>query len=610
MALTRNDEIAVLLEFNTRLVAGDPPAVLLPRIVEEAERLTGGDAVVIRLLEGDWLVLSTCSSRAEALNLEKRLPAEAGIVGRVARDGVPLMSRDIAGDERFYAPHLAAVLAAGFRSFVTLPLRASRRTIGTMSVYGTRPDAFEDKNIDLLGAFADQAAIALERARLLDRSRRQTERLVALHRIASSILRQSDEGRTLDEIVEEARGLLGVSGVLIYLWDEDLGRLRVGPSTAPPSPNYPTVAAGEGATGRAFAERRVICVPDYSTSDYAIAGTREFGVHALVAAPLLVGDRALGSLAAWTTDPYQQFSPDEEQVVLLFAEQAALAIENARLRQTAAAEADAAAAELVADGLLRAAEALAQAQTTTDVTRTLAELGPRLFQCDATIVRIRRADGTFQAANLAGDITPGERSYILRHNVHLTPLFAKISQERRVVAVEDVPASGLVPEEELANVRRCSTMVVPLLAHGDLLGYVAMNYTREKRRFSPRDITLAEGIARQAAMALDNLRLRQRDWEAARLDGALQAARGTAHELNEPLTQLAREAELLLAAAQPASPSAESARRTGRAAGDPLLARLDGVARSVDAIAEKVRQLQLSIHLDRANPSGMLSRID
>ncbi|HYU19873.1 MAG TPA: GAF domain-containing protein, partial [Chloroflexota bacterium] len=114
MALTRNDEIAVLLEFNTRLVGGDPPAVLLPRIVEEAERLTGGDAVVIRLLEGDWLVLSTCSSRAEALNLEKRLPAEAGIVGRVARDGVPLMSRDIAGDERFYAPHLAAVLAAGF----------------------------------------------------------------------------------------------------------------------------------------------------------------------------------------------------------------------------------------------------------------------------------------------------------------------------------------------------------------------------------------------------------------------------------------------------------------------------------------------------------------
>ncbi len=582
MAVTRPNEIAVLLDLNTRLAGGDPPAVLLPRIVEEAQTLTGGDAVVIRLIERDHLTLAARSSRTERLDLAERIPIGAGIAGAVARDGTAVICDDLRADLRLYPPHRESVLAAGFRSYVTLPLRTGAGVIGTLSVYADRPGAFDGGSLGLFTAFADQAAIALEKAGLLERARRQTARLVALHRIAATILRQTDEERTIRHILEEARGLLGVPGVALYLVDADSPQIQARMSTMPAGHFPASVPVGEGVLGRVVEDRRAITIDDYATSPLALPEARSIGTRALVAAPLLVGDRPLGALAAWSTDADFRFSPDDEQLVLLFAEHAALALENARLHQAAAAEAEAEASRDVLDALLRTAEALARASTVSDVARVLAELAPRFFACDATVVRIRRDDGSFPVTNLAGDWTDDERRYILRHDPATAPLFQKLAAERRTIAIEELEGSGLVPPEELATVRRRSTIVMPLLARGDLLGYLSINYTRAVRRFSQRDVALADGIARQAAMALDNLRLRQRDWEAARLDGAMKLARDTAAELNQPLRAAAEEAKQALAEA-------------GRTpATTHLTPRIEALLRAIDLVEATVRRLQQS----------------
>lgn len=168
--------------------------------------------------------------------------------------------------------------------------------------------------------------------------------------------------------------------------------------------------------------------------------------------------------------------------------------------------------------LLTVATALAATDDAYEVARVVTEQVRDIFAADATAVQLRRPDGSFVLAHSAGDFTPAECE-VLRTRVFNQPTHAMLKRERQVIPIDDLLASGLADPEYLRLIRRRSTMLVPFVCGDELLGYWGIHYIHALHQFLPREVALAEGIARQVTIALDNIRLRQTEREkSARLE--------------------------------------------------------------------------------------------
>ena len=168
--------------------------------------------------------------------------------------------------------------------------------------------------------------------------------------------------------------------------------------------------------------------------------------------------------------------------------------------------------------LLTVATALAATDDAFEAARVVTEQVRDIFAADATEVQLRRPDGSFVLAHTAGDFTPAECE-VLRTSVFNQPIHAMLERERQVIPIDDLAASGLADPEYLRLIRRRSTMLVPFVGGDELLGYWGIHYIHAPHPFLPREVALAEGIARQATIALDHIRLRQTEREkSARLE--------------------------------------------------------------------------------------------
>jgi signal transduction histidine kinase len=166
--------LEALYEISRRLAAAVDADEILRLIVAEATRLLEAEAAGLRLLEGEELVVRARTASATTLMLRTRIRLGESLSGRVVAGGQPLAVENLADDNRYDPVHKRAALATGFHGFLGVPLRAYGRTIGALNVYTRRPRRFAEDEISLLQTFADHAALAIEKARLLAEA--QTER--------------------------------------------------------------------------------------------------------------------------------------------------------------------------------------------------------------------------------------------------------------------------------------------------------------------------------------------------------------------------------------------------------------------------------------------------
>jgi GAF domain-containing protein len=155
--------------------AGAGLPTLLAAIAEVARQIFGAKASTIMLLdeETDELVFEAVAGHGKEL-IGMRIPAETGIAGWVAQTGTPLILDDVQEDPRF-AKSVAESVGYLPKGLMAAPLQNDERTLGVLEVLD-RPERsrFSLQEMELLGLFANQAAIAVE---LLLRARR-AERLL------------------------------------------------------------------------------------------------------------------------------------------------------------------------------------------------------------------------------------------------------------------------------------------------------------------------------------------------------------------------------------------------------------------------------------------------
>jgi len=254
-----------------------------------------------------------------------RVPKGAGISARAMADRKLHYTPDVTRDASYIAS-----LASG--SEVDVPLVVDGAAIGVLVVESSEPDAFGEYDFEILTAAADQAGIALARNRLLAQERRRADEHAALLDSMAALAGDLEIDRVLQMVLNRAVKLLGVTGGEVALFDEAAGELEVLASANIGKDSTGTrLKIGEGAMGHVAKTRQPLIIPSYREWLGQSAKYDDIQVYSVMVAPLMIGERLVGVIAALHSDPNRIFNAEDLRMLNLFAPQVAVAIENARL---------------------------------------------------------------------------------------------------------------------------------------------------------------------------------------------------------------------------------------------------------------------------------------
>jgi PAS domain S-box-containing protein len=217
-----------------------------------------------------------------------------------------------------------------FRSYVGVPLQNQSRFIGALGIFSCREDAFTERDLEMLQAIGNQAAIALEGVYLYEETRRRAADLASLAAISSTMSESLDLEHVLQTITSAVLEILGCQRAAIYVFDESQRVLRLemiqglGGKYAP---EPKALELDRDGRARAFVTGEP-CIFGGLQGD-APAAARE-GFRAFADLPLKRANRPVGMLSAMFTRPHG-FSETDVELLSTLADQAAIAIENAQM---------------------------------------------------------------------------------------------------------------------------------------------------------------------------------------------------------------------------------------------------------------------------------------
>ena len=424
---------------------------------------------------------------------------DKGLAGWVVQNKEGTIVFDTRDDERWLAlddDHLAT------RSAIAVPLLRQERVIGVLTLSYPEPNRFSEEHLDLLSSIANQAAIAIENARLYDDSQRRLHELSVLYELsqaASSL--HLDE--TLRLIAERTARALRADRCALFLLDEERGDLVL---RAVDNPDRPAEALGlrlpleaRPHVAQAIAIRRPVEIPDIfadpSKEDFWPLA-RELNLRACLAAPIMVKERVIGAISLDRVGDQPPFSADEVSLCQTIANQAAVAIENARLY------------EKVTE---RMREARALYKVSNQLMRTL-----NLDQVLEKVLEIlQRSFGYLSCAILLVDEEAGElevkaaRGYLgetvgkVRLKIGQEGIVGWVVAHKTALNVPDVSQDSRYVEG-MEETR--SEMAVPMIAGDKVIGVLDVQRP-EVNAFNDDDLRVLSSVAAQVAIAIERARL-------------------------------------------------------------------------------------------------------
>jgi class 3 adenylate cyclase len=306
-------------------------------LVESASHLCRADKANISLLRGDSIqYVAAIGFSSEAYMLSLGLPVSRGsISGRCVLEGKTVHVNDLLADPEFTL-HKAQKIE-GFRTALGVPLLRDGIAIGAMFLSRPTVNPFTQKQIELVTTFADQAVIAIENSRLLNELRESLQQQTATADVLKVISRSTfDLPSVLQTLVESAARLCDADKSIItrekngvFYRAEAYGFSREFMDHVRDTP----VKAERGSgIGRALLEGRVIHILDVKADpDFTFMEHQKLGeFRTLLAVPMLREGVPKG-IVTLTRSEIRPFTDKQIELATTFADQAAIAIENARL---------------------------------------------------------------------------------------------------------------------------------------------------------------------------------------------------------------------------------------------------------------------------------------
>ncbi len=518
---------------------------VLDTLVELAARLCDADKAFIFRREGTGYRLAANFGFAPDFReyLERHLiqPGRSSLVGRTALEGRTVHIPDVLADPEY--TWAEAVQRGGFRTMLGVPLLREGVPIGVFQMTRATVRPFTDKQIELLTTFVDQAVIAIENVRLFEAEQARTRELqesleyqTAISDVLNVISRSPSQIQpVLDTIAETAQRLCQANDAYIFRLSSGRYHLAAVRDAAAEQIKFlreNPIAPDRGSiTGRVAIDCRPVHVVDVlADPEYKLHLQGHRGYRTTLGVPLLRDGVAIGIIVL-THQVVRPFTAKQIELVTTFADQALIAIENARLFE----EVQARTRELT--------ESLQQQTATADVLKvisrstfdlqtvldTLVESATRL--CDADHAWLFEREGEFfrwvASYGLATEVHARIRDYFktLQVPVDRGSVTGRAALEGRVIQVPDVLAD---PEYTWSEAQKIggyrAVLGAPLLRKGNVVGVLFLAKI-VPQPFAAKQIELVSTFADQAVIAIENTRL--------------------LHELRESLQQQTATAEVL-----------------------------------------------------------------
>jgi GAF domain-containing protein len=499
--------------------------VILEVVVRSAARYCKADDVTLFELDGQDLREAAHWGALRHGGESFRFPCTRGsVAGRVVLERKPVHVADLQAEAENFPEGSAMARRFGHRTIASVPLLREGVAVGTLQIRRTEVNPFTDKQIALLGTFAAQAVIAIENARLLNELRQRTTDLT------ESLEQQTATSEVLRVISSSAGELKPVFEAMLTsamrICEAKFGHLLLYDGESYHAAHLHNLPPGyhkiweqgpirpnpELALGRLPHTKQAIQITDLKAEPghgdkLRIASVELGGARTLLAVPMLKENKFVGAIVIFRQE-VRPFTDKQIALVQNFANQAVIAIENARL-------------------LKELRETLEQQTATADVLGVISsspgDLEP-VFQtvlenatriCGANFANLLiYENGTFRRAALFG-APPAWREIALRDPVfrpsEINPIF-RIIKNKEVVIVPDFAAEqaylerdpAVVAVVEKAGAR--SLIAVPMLKEDELVGLINV-FHQEVRPFTDKQIELVKNFAAQAVIAIENTRL-------------------------------------------------------------------------------------------------------
>jgi GAF domain-containing protein len=567
-----------------RVISQSPTDVqpVFDTILRSAVRLCDGFYCALFLVEGEMLHFRgshNIPSRAlEELNRAYPTPVRDGSTGsaRAVRDRRVVHTLDMQEDPEIPEGSRQRARGIGHRSWIGVPMLREGTAIGTIAVSRSEVKPFSEGEIALLKTFADQAVIAIENVRLFTELQEKNQALTAAHAQVSETLEQqtataeilrvisrsqADARPVFEAIAENAMRLFRAWAVQVYRLD-GLSLYLQAARGGRPGMELPEWAVEHGVgrasyRGRSILDRAIVHVRDVLSDPGATVRAREWaradGWRSVINAPMLRDSAPIGLITVYRLEP-GGFLPTEVELLQTFAEQAVIAVENARLLAELQARTDdltRSVDQLTALGEVgRAVSSSLDLETvlTTIVSRAVQLSGLEagaIYEYDevAEVFHLRATQ------NLPAEFLEIARPLALPKGEGAT---GRLAVTREPVQIPDMAAPDAYRgrmRDVLLRLGHRALLAVPLISEDHIVGGLVVN-RRAPGEFAPEVIDLLRTFATQSALAIQNARLfREIDDKSRQLAAASQHKSeflaNMSHELRTPLNAIIGYSELL-----------------------------------------------------------------
>ncbi|MAT42591.1 MAG: hypothetical protein CL609_09635 [Anaerolineaceae bacterium] len=516
----RSQQLQALTEVGSTITSSLQSEALINSLLDRLGSVVSYDTATLWLRENDKLTVVAAKGFADdedragiSVSIE-----DSALFQQMNADLLPIFVPDIRKDDRF-----PSLLEPERLSWLGIPLLSKSTLVGMIALEKQEASYYQADGVQIATTFASQAAVALENARLFEESVRRTmeldqrsQRLALLNRFSGEVTATLDESHILELSIEQILQAVDLEQGAALLIDGQTVRFVFS------KPHFESLQLAEVKSLPVFEHLQetqgIMIVPDVST-EKSLGGLTELFLkpretQSLLIIPLLSATTVLGWLLL-ESKQIRRFSPDEIELARTITNQAAVAVQNARLlaetrsltedleRRVQERTAEMMREHHNSQTLLRITTELSASLDITQVLqRTLGVLNESM-QAQSSLIILAQSDQMYHAGEKTFQL---DSEGILPSTAPEKIIARWVMRERAATIVDYAAEDKRWTFENVDSLIFKSALGVPLKLGEELLGTLLLTH-QDKNYFMIDQVNLVEAVAKQISVALNNAEL-------------------------------------------------------------------------------------------------------